>query len=241
MKYFLLLTIFSFTSCTQTPEKSDSVSNKNGSIKTKTEWIYTKINPTEGKKNSIETYDKNGKIITREVYSADGIGEISERTTYKYNGDKVIEESVMDLENKLEHKNYTDYDNFGRVIRHRNHHEIGKGNIWDSTVNKYDSEGKINYLISYENGDSLFGVQFKYNNKNELIEQISNEVSPEKHLYTYKDGLLIEEKVSLFDTENTIKFVYDEKRNVIEEKTFGNNDNLNPMWVSKYVYEYYTD
>lgn len=240
MKYTLLFIAIIICSCNETTVKSDVASKENRIIKTKTEWIYTIVNPTHGFKNSVETYDKSGRVLTFEVFSVDRSGKLADKTTYKYSGDKLVEELIEDFENKRETKYFFDYNLQGQQIRQR-YRSIDKNDMWDSLVNKFNDKGNITKSISYVNGDSVFDIDFKYNDQNELTQKnINDPFRPSEYIYKHENELLIEEKEFLKDKsfESKTTYTYDEQKKLVKEVKYM-GDNPNPAWTLEFKYEYY--
>lgn len=149
-------------------------------------------------------YDKNGRVIEREVYDA-SIGS-TEVIVYKYdeNGNKIEETSTWDDKSGDKNK----FDTKGRVIED---YTIANGITQLNETYKYDEWDNAIEDTKYDNIINVGRVESrtlsKYSGKNKIAEE---------NVYDWKGRLL---KYSYYDNNGKIikQKVYNEKSDLIKE------------------------
>ena len=153
----------------------------------------------KGYKYSMTDYDENGNIILEVRFNPDE--ELEDKYIYKYDKKNQLIEDIHYLTYKdiAEHKTYD-----------------------------MDEKGKIIKVYKHYNDGSKDTIEYRYNEKDLLIEQVTIDSYDEieaKNIYEYENENLILEEVYEYDELiSKQSFSYDEKGNIIEENKWTEDD-----------------
>ena len=168
----------------------------------------------KGKVSSVK-YDQKGFLT--ETITFDQNGRVQNRFEYKYDAKGIRIESLRyDAQNKPDKKYIYEYDKAGNKIKSTRFDLIGKAEKYY----EYEYDSNLN-LISDEWYDISGDIEYKI--ETEYDDEGSKTVS-----FSYSEnGKLTSKSI----------FKYDERRNIIEEQKF--DDNNKPIGIIQYVYKYY--
>ncbi|MBN2486662.1 MAG: hypothetical protein JXB34_11875 [Bacteroidales bacterium] len=172
----------------QTLEEKEQELFKKYNVKTRTNWDYTFKDSKfsmEGKKTSLSTYDRNGRVLEIKVFNPKGETSLLEKFAYDTKGNRTFYER-QSLSG--EYKKQSEYDEESNLIQ-----EYG-----------YDGSATFGTKFSYDSKDRV----------TEIVYLIADEID-EKRVYTYtgnkatvdilKNGKFLSSKVSLtFNSQNQV-------------------------------------
>jgi len=164
--------------------------------------------------STLTKYD-NGKRIEMIAYGLNN-SKIDRKNTYEYRDSLLIKEEIF-FPNEDRPNQYTIYE-----------YDLKGNNTRKTDRNKQDE-------IQYD-------YQYSYNGKNQLIEQIAYNYLGDPTMkidykYDQKGNLIEEKRKDYFDDDSLVKYKYDEKGNEIDKQYFSPISELRNHWKSEYNIE----
>lgn len=188
----------------------------------------------------LKEFNLNGFLILKNVF--DITNKLLYDQTYKYENDKLIEQSGGYIQGSRETTKYTYYDNGDLKYEKTYGQGLEKNELVDDILNaktefKTDKEGKLTKITFYDNGN--IKRKYVYDAKNNLTDKEYYKYTGEKSSkdsieYSYDNNdRLITKKYWIGDELNERFYAYDDKFNEMSyiTKVEGIND-------SKSVYSY---
>lgn len=189
-------------------------------------------------------YDQQGRLIRAETHDTE-TGRYEGKSVFKYgtNG-KASERIVYGPDGSIY---YTDKFSYDAQKRIANEARYDGGQLLSKTVNTYGSNGLISKAVIYdEYGKVIISKEWKYDGYKNLTRFTSYDEYGRKYENTYKydsRGYMIsstELNIDMFyGCDLTHKYKYDAKGNVIEKRTYSNDDGrLEPLSITIYTINY---
>ena len=167
---------------------------------------------------SVITHKRSEDKRNLEITTLDEDGELEEKEIYLFDkNDKMLEKEVYDYNNKLQEKYVNEYDEKGNLIKQT---EYGKGGefILESELT-YDDEGNVIRQISYNRKRQItHKLLFTYDEKNRVVKQQFGNSYIIETIYNDEDNSRTERKIGANGIEeDETKSKYDENGNILEE------------------------
>jgi len=179
-------------------------------------------------------YYEDELLIRSEFLSG---GELTSQSVFSYNGAKeLVEESFMNAAGDLQGVSAYEYDSSGRKIKWISGDNGGIPMMYTEYEYNKDLVSRISFFLP--NGEMEGYTQMTYN-EGLLMEEATYSASSKlekKTEYVYEEGILAR---SLFyfgkNLSRTIAYIYDEKGNVVEERTLNRNGDLTDVVLKEYI------
>lgn len=188
-------------------------------------------------------YDKYGNLKKSTMYNRDS----TINTVHRYQYDKKGREVEKVFISRGDIKTLTRYIFNDKTRTERIIVKSGDGRFKENAIRKYDNNWKQIELISYDSlGKPQSRTEFEYDrngnlsgyysfdNKNQLY-KFSRKFFNKFNDPTIFRGYKVVEKDTTLNYTTKIEYLYDKKKNIIEEKLFSDEKLI---WRTKYNYQY---